>query len=102
MRKKSKLSRIDIVGELSIFTAAVIRTQLLEALATAPELEVDLSKVSEIDSAGIQVMVAAKREAAAQNKALRFLGHSAAVVDILDLTDLAAHFGDPLLIHSQA
>lgn len=99
MRKRSTVTRIDIGGEFSIFTATALRQRLLDAIAASKEVEVDLSQVSEIDSAGIQLMVAAKREAAARDKPLRFTGHSPAVFDIIELYDLSDHFGDPVLTH---
>ena len=94
-------TRIDIKGELSIFTAAALRQQLLDALDTGADVEVDLSEVAEVDSAGMQLMVAAKREAALRNKSLRFCGHSPAVFEIVELCNLAGHLGDPLLISSR-
>lgn len=94
--------RIVLAGDFNIFSAAAVRDQLLRGLDAADDIEVDLAQVGEIDSAGIQLMVAAKLEAAARNKTLRFACHSPAVLDILDLTDLSAHFGDPVLIHSRA
>lgn len=93
---------IEIKGELSIYTVAALRSQLLDALDGAAEVDVDLSEVSEIDSAGMQLMVAAKREAALRDKALRFSGHSPAVFDVLELCQLSGHLGDPLLIRSPA
>ena len=102
MKKKTAPTRVDIVGDLNIFSAAEQRQRLLDAINSGKEVEVDLSLVSEIDSAGIQLMVAAKREAAAKNTPLRFTGHSAAVIDILELCDLAGHFGDPVLMPSRA
>jgi anti-anti-sigma factor len=96
------IHRIDIKGELSIFTAADLRLRLLSALDVGSELEVDLSAVSEMDSAGMQLLVATKKDAAARNKPLRFTGHSPAVVDLLELCDLTGYFGDPLLIRSKA
>lgn len=101
MRKKSTVTRIDIEGEMSIFTAAALKQRLLDALVAGKEVEVDLTRVGEMDSAGIQLMVAAKREAAARNMPLRFTGHSPAVFDMIELYDLSGHFGDPVLIHSR-
>lgn len=94
------VTRVDINGELSIFTAAQLRQQLLDALDTGKDVEVDLSEVNEMDSAGMQIMVAAKREANNRNKQLRFVGHSPAVFDVLELCNLSGHLGDPLLIQS--
>lgn len=95
-------THIEIKGELNIYTVAALRLQLLEALDAANEVEVDLSAVGEMDSAGMQLMVAAKREAAQHQKTLRFSGHSPAVFDVLELCKLGGHLGDPLLIRSQA
>ena len=94
-----------IAGEFTIFTALPLKAQLLEHLAAAPaggEVDVDLSDVTEIDTAGLQLMLLAKREAADAGKQLRFLRHSDAVLDLIDLCDLAGHFGDPVLIRSHA
>ena len=100
MKKAATHGHLEIKGEFNIFTAAELRLQLLEALATGTELEVDLAHVSEIDSAGLQLMLAAKREAANRNLALHFAGHSQAVCDALELCKLSGQLGDPVLIHS--
>jgi len=98
----NNVTHIEIKSELSIYTVAALRQQLLDALDGAAEVDVDLSEVSEMDSAGMQLMVAAKREAALRDKALRFSGHSPAVFDVLELCQLSGHLGDPLLIRSPA
>jgi anti-sigma B factor antagonist len=100
MKKKKVVTRIDLLGDLNIFNAAEQRQRLLDAFDSGSEVEVDLSQVSEMDSAGMQLMIAAKREAALRNKPLRLSGHSPAVFEILELCDLAGHLGDPLLIHA--
>lgn len=98
MATDSKTYRMAIEGELTIFQAQALREQFLAALGQGDDIEVDLSQVSEMDSAGVQLMVAAKREATARDKTLRFTGHSPIVLDTLDLLDLSGHFGDPVLI----
>ena len=62
---------VEIKGEMSIFTALAVRQQLLDALEQpgAATIEVDLASVSEVDSAGIQLLIAAKREAALHARA---------------------------------
>jgi anti-anti-sigma factor len=100
MSGSGSIGRLEIKGELNIFTAAELRLQLLEAIATGTELEVDLAHVSEIDCAGLQLMLAAKREAAGRNQALHFTSHSPAVCEALELLKLSGQLGDPVLIHS--
>ncbi|MDO9596360.1 MAG: STAS domain-containing protein [Azoarcus sp.] len=100
MSTNAAMTHLEISGELTIFTAAELRQQLLEALGAGLDVEVDLSRVGEIDSAGLQLMLAAKQEAAGRKRALHFTGHSAAVCDALELCKLFGQLGDPVLVHS--
>lgn len=92
------MNSLRIEGELTIYRAAELKQTLLAAVAEHAELEVDLSQVSEFDSAGLQLLLLAKREAGAAGRTLRLVDHSPAVVEVLDLFDLVAHFGDPLVV----
>lgn len=92
--------RIAIDGELTIYRAADLKTTVLEALRKARVLEVDLAGVTELDTAGLQVLMLAKNAAAADGRELRLLNHSPAVVDVVEMLNLGAFFGDALLIHS--
>jgi len=90
---------LAISGEFTIFTAATLKQTLVDTIAQAPgDIDIDLSEVSEMDSAGLQLMVMTKREAAAIGKNVRFVRHSDAVLDLIDLCDLSGFFGDPVLI----
>lgn len=89
-------------GEFSIYQAAAGKERVLAALAETEELELDLAGVTEMDTAGIQLLILAKREAMAAGKTLRLTGHSPAVVEIIELFGLAAWFGDPLLLPAEA
>lgn len=90
--------RLGIRDDLSIYHAAGLKQALLEPLSRASEIEVDLSQVAEMDSAGLQLLVLLKREAAAAGKRVSFSGHSPAVIRLLDLYNMAGYFGDPLVI----
>ncbi len=90
-------SRLVIEGELTIYTAADSKPKLLAALQ-APVTEFDLSQVTEIDSAGLQLLLLAKREARTAGIELNFTGHSTAVIDCFDLCDIGAVFGDPIVL----
>jgi anti-anti-sigma factor len=96
--KNQPSGRIVIEDELTIYTALELKEKLLTGLSTNEELELDLSRVGEIDAAGLQLLVMIKQQAAVLGKVLRFTGHSPVVLDILDLSGLAGFFGDPLLI----
>ncbi|MYN08172.1 STAS domain-containing protein [Pseudoduganella aquatica] len=91
-------ARIAIDGELNIYRAADLKTLLLGELQRSTSLEVDLAGVTEVDSAGLQVLMLAKQAARADKRELRLTGHSPAVLDVFELLDLGAWFGDALLM----
>jgi anti-sigma B factor antagonist len=85
------VSRLAVVGELTIQVAAEQKTRFVTALDDAPErLELDLAQVTELDSAGLQLLFLLTREARSTGKALELVGHSQAVLDVLALAHLGA------------
>lgn len=93
-------ARLHIEDEMTIYTAAAMKNDLFQSLAECVDLELDLSKVVEMDSAGFQILWALKRESLSQGKALRLVSHSPAVLDVLDTLNMANYFGDPVVITS--
>lgn len=86
---------VTICGELTIFSVQDIRNRLLEVLAGLDEVSIDLGEVTEIDTAGLQLMLLAKRKA---GKTVRFCNHADAVLRLLDLANLGQALGDPLVL----
>lgn len=76
--------------EMTIFTAAQDQPWLLAAAGAAPRSVIDLGAVTSIDSAGLQLLVAAKRHARALGNELRFINHSTALREVLALCGLCA------------
>lgn len=97
-----KAVQFAVEGEMTIFRAAELKAAMLPEIERAQEIEIDLSHVTEIDSAGLQLMVAAKLEAILRGKELHFTGHSKPVMEMLDLCDLGGFFGDQIVISSHA
>jgi anti-anti-sigma factor len=94
--------RLTLDTDLTIYNAPAHKLALLEALDQADLIELDLAQVGEIDSAGLQVLLLGKRESLAGGKALRIVGHSPAVQELLDFFNVASYFGDPLVIPARA
>jgi anti-anti-sigma factor len=94
----SQPTRLAIIEDLTIYNAMAQKEQLISALQSSDALELDLSHVGEIDTAGLQILLLAKREAGLQHKDLSIIAHSPCVRQTLDLCNLAAFFGDPVII----
>jgi len=90
---------LKLAGELTIYSATEARDRLAEHLDRKPAPpDLDLSGLEEIDTAGIQVLLWLKREAARRDRALALVNHSPAVIEVFDLLKAAGLFGDPILI----
>ena len=91
-------NRLSIVDDMTIYNALDQKNRLMSALAEVDMLELDLSHVGEIDTAGLQLLILSKREAARLNKSVTIVAHSPAVRQTLDFCQLATFFGDPVVI----
>ena len=86
---------LRIAGELTIFRAAEIKAALLTE--PAPR-EVDLSGVTDIDTAGLQLLMLAKKTALVQRRELRLVAHSPVVSELFELLNVVRYFGDPMVV----
>ena len=80
-----------IEGELTIYRAAELKPVLLEAAAGGTPV-VDLSQVTEFDSAGRQLLLMAARETQRRGQALQLQAPSEAVREVLAMLDMADRF----------
>lgn len=87
-----------IEGDFTIYQAAESKSPLMAAIAESDELEINLAGVTELDSAGLQLLLLAKREANERGKTLRLVAHSEASLNVIDLLSLASFFGDPIVV----
>jgi len=79
---------VTVGDELTIQTAAEQKTLLLAALDGTDRLQLDLSGVHEIDTAGLQVLLALVAEAQSTGKVVELVNAAQAVLDVLELARL--------------
>jgi anti-anti-sigma regulatory factor len=89
---------LKIEGELTIFRAMDLKPVIM---ATPPVDEIDLSGVTDLDSAGLQLLMLAKKTALTQKRDVKLSGHSPAVLDVFELLNVAGYFGDHLVMDSR-
>lgn len=95
IERTGKAARVTLVGELTIYSVAEIKAGLADAMNGTDEVEVDLQGITEMDTAGLQLMLIAKRN---PGKDVRFINHPQSVLRLVDLANLGGVFGDPLFI----
>jgi anti-sigma B factor antagonist len=85
------ICRVAIDGEVTIYSVAEVKAGLAALLPAPGTLEIDLSGVTEMDTAGLQLLLMAKR---LDGPNVRFVNHSDAVLAQLGLTNLQAAVGE--------
>lgn len=86
--------RTALEGDLTIYRAAEIKERLIPPISAHRETELDLSGVSEIDSAGLQLLLLAAKEARRHQHAFRLSFLSQPVEELLALYNLHGYFID--------
>ena len=99
VKSQDENCQIKIDGELTIYVANEFKQTLLPALEDFEKMEVDLSRVTEVDSAGVQFLMALKKlSSKSQQKEVRFTHHSQTIIDALELLSLSTRFDDPITL----
>ncbi|MFL9924400.1 STAS domain-containing protein [Herbaspirillum lusitanum] len=84
---------LSLNGGFTIFQAAQSKLDLLRALGQAHAvLQLDLRGIDEIDTAGVQLLLLVRKEAALQGKRVVVLASSPAVLTVFDLLHLHGYF----------
>lgn len=88
---------LAIEGEMTIYRALELKDLLLGALraagAAGAELRIDLARVSEIDSAGVQLLMLVKHLGASHGQAVRLTAISPAVRSVAEVLCLEDELG---------
>lgn len=85
-------TRLPLSGPLTIYTAADSKPLLMEPLAAGVTLALELAEVDEFDSAGLQLLLLAQREARSLGGALELIDPSPAITELLELAGLTQFF----------
>ena len=81
--------RVLVDGEMTVYTCSDLKARLLAELTEHTDAtELDLSGVVEIDTAGLQLLLAARRHAGDGGRQLRVSNPSRPVLDVLELCRL--------------
>ena len=98
IKREGRQVAMVLSDELTIYTVAETKAALASIFEETSEVEIDLSGVNEMDTAGLQFMLIAKRY---PGKAVRFVNHPPAVLRLVDLANLGSALGDPLFIAAE-
>ena len=83
--------RLTLEGEATIYNAAEFKEYLVAELERSQELELNLSRIREIDTAGVQLLVLLCRESRRLGKKFRAVQPSQSVQTLVDLYGLGSY-----------
>jgi anti-sigma B factor antagonist len=84
---------VSVHGEIDLYTAPRLQSELMTALSGSPvRLIVDMSGVDFCDSTGINVLLAAHRQARERGGELQLAGPGSATRKVLQVTGLESVF----------
>ncbi|WP_263262752.1 STAS domain-containing protein [Pseudomonas entomophila] len=86
--------QVTVQTDLTIYTALELHGALMPWLEQPCEWQLDLAEVSEVDGAGLQLLLALRQQVLSAGHPLRLAGCSPAVNEALALCGLAAAFDD--------
>ena len=85
MKEADAVTQVAIAGEMTIYSAGELKEALLPAVLRGDAVEIDLADVSEFDTAGLQQLLLARREAIRVGKSFSVREPSGAVRTVLDM-----------------
>lgn len=97
-RRSGDQYNVWIKGDMTIYHAEEGKGRLLAILKDGKDVQIDLSGVAELDTAGFQLLLLAKQHSADKGYGVTLVSHSAAVVEVMDLYNMGAWFGDPVVL----
>jgi anti-anti-sigma regulatory factor len=86
-------------GEMTVGRTAELSNAIGAALYCGQDVEINLSRVTKLDAAGLQLMLSAKLDSILRDTQVSFVDHSPAVRKMLDICDSGNFFGAPLTTH---
>lgn len=101
VKKTEDVCLISLKGDLNIYSSPAFVEELSSLFGSYNKIALDLADVAELDTAGLQALVAAKKESVKTNKVLKILNHSRVVIKLFDLLGLVGFFGDKIKIPNE-
>ena len=98
VKKTDDVCLITLRGDLNIYNTPNFVNEISALFKSYNKIALDAGQVAEIDTAGLQTMIAAKKEAILNNKLFKIVNHSPAVIRLIDLLGLVGFFGDKIKI----
>jgi anti-sigma B factor antagonist len=86
------LCKLSFDEDLTIYSIDALKQEVSEVLDTYDRFELNLASVEEIDSAGIQMLLALRTELGTNNKELKITAVSGVVAKMIEMYEVGDRF----------
>ncbi len=86
--KINGICKMQIEGEMTIFNAEELKEKMFAGMKDCAAVELDLSKVNEMDTSGFQLLYLASRDSALLNRAFSIKAQGRASENVLELFNM--------------
>jgi len=105
---ESKFTKVDnknvlsLLGEFTIYAVSEFKQKIDSTPdLVKSDLYIDLSKVTRIDTSGIQALISIKKFYTIKGLNIHLMNHSEAMIAMIELYGLMAFFGDQLKLKKE-
>jgi anti-anti-sigma factor len=96
--EKNERCQVILQGDLDVMQAVTIKAAFQKFANEPRPIEINLSHVTSIDTAVIQLLMALRQYRTKQDLTLQLTNHSDAVLAAYSLLDLVSYFNDPIVM----
>ena len=89
------VANLVVEGSLTIDTAAQLRRRLVHALQDHASVRLDLSSLTDIDAAGLQLLIMIRWEAKRQCREMQIAAHHPVAREMAGLANLVSYLAEP-------
>lgn len=90
--KDTGLCKLSFDEDMTIYSIDALKQEVSEVLDTYERFELNLASVEEIDSAGIQMLLALRTELGTSNKELKITAVSGVVAKMIEMYEVGDRF----------
>lgn len=99
--QNGKRAQIEVEGSFVVYSLGKWKELILEKVQEIEVLSADFGKVTQVDSAGVQILISTKKFFLEKNKKFIIINHSPKLLEYIDVYGLIGYFEDKISVSAK-
>lgn len=99
--QNGKRAHVEVNGDFVVYSIGKWKEFILEKIHNIEVLSADFGKVTEVDSAGVQLLISTKKFFIENGKKFTIQNHSPKLIEYIDIYGLIGYFEDKVLVSAK-